>query len=191
MPEEIYDPRERLEIFLNAVRTGDVDDLPDPQTREEMYLAAIASKSALPDTADASVGDALVLDSDKTPVWGPIKGLPDVENPAAFKNYILDAQTDGFGNPTYKWKEIKGIRLTADGSNYINNSVTIYDLYDYLPLFVYFDYLSGAAQVFFDIIVYGTVMYPYSFIIKDRSTGNTYKWDDTYTAGLKFVPYTP
>lgn len=69
MSEEIYDPRERLEIFLNAVRTGDVEGLPDPQTREEMYLAAIAAKSALPDTADASVGDALVLDDDKKPIW--------------------------------------------------------------------------------------------------------------------------
>lgn len=69
MPEEIYDPRERLEIFLNAVRTGDVEGLPDPQTREEMYLAAIAGKSALPDTTDAAVGDALVIDSDKKPVW--------------------------------------------------------------------------------------------------------------------------
>lgn len=69
MSEDIYDPRERLEIFLNAIRTGDVDDLPDPETREELYLYAIASKSPLPDTADASVGDALVLDSDKNPVW--------------------------------------------------------------------------------------------------------------------------
>lgn len=72
MSEEIYDPRERLEIFLNAVRTGDVEGLPDPQTREEMYLAAIAGKSALPDTADASIGDALVLDADKKPVWDSI-----------------------------------------------------------------------------------------------------------------------
>ena len=72
MSEEIYDPRERLEIFLNAVRTGDVEGLPDPQTREEMYLAAIAAKSGLPDTADASVGDALVLDVDKKPIWGKI-----------------------------------------------------------------------------------------------------------------------
>lgn len=69
MSEEIYDPRERLEIFLNAIRTGDVEDLPDPQTREEMYLAAIAGKSALPDPTDASVGAALVLDADKNPVW--------------------------------------------------------------------------------------------------------------------------
>ena len=69
MSEEIYDPRERLEIFLNAVRTGDVEDLPDPQTREEMYLAAIAAKSDLPDTTEASVGDALVLDEDKKPTW--------------------------------------------------------------------------------------------------------------------------
>ncbi len=72
MPEEIYDPRERLEIFLNAVRTGDVEGLPDPQTREEMYLAAIAAKSALPDPSEASAGDTLVLDSDKKPVWGTV-----------------------------------------------------------------------------------------------------------------------
>lgn len=70
MPEEIYDPRERLEIFLNAIRTGNVDDLPDPQTREEMYLAAIAGKSALPDTTDASVGDTLMLNNEKIPEWG-------------------------------------------------------------------------------------------------------------------------
>lgn len=76
MSEEIYDPRERLEIFLNAVRTGDVESLPDPQTREEMYLAAIAAKSALPDPTDASVGDALLLDADKVPTWGPVTPAP-------------------------------------------------------------------------------------------------------------------
>lgn len=44
MPD-IYDPRDRREIFLNGVRAGDASGLPDPQTRDELYLAAIAGKS--------------------------------------------------------------------------------------------------------------------------------------------------
>jgi hypothetical protein len=91
MSEEIYDPRERLEIFLNAVRTGDVEDLPDPQTREEMYLAAIAAKSALPDTTDASPGDALMLDEDKIPVWS---------TPGGGDNYYLHQIRLSFTSPS-------------------------------------------------------------------------------------------
>lgn len=35
-------PLTRGEVFLNAVATGDASNLPDPKTREEMYLEAIA-----------------------------------------------------------------------------------------------------------------------------------------------------
>lgn len=41
MPD-IYDPRNRNELFLDGVRTGEPDRLPDPRTRIELYLKAIA-----------------------------------------------------------------------------------------------------------------------------------------------------
>ena len=52
MPD-IYDPRDRREIVLNGIKAGDASGLPDPQTREEMYLAAIAGKS-LPEFPSAN-----------------------------------------------------------------------------------------------------------------------------------------
>ncbi len=52
MPD-IYDPRDRREIFLNGIKAGDTSGLPDPQTREEVYLAAIAAKS-LPEYPSAN-----------------------------------------------------------------------------------------------------------------------------------------
>lgn len=59
MPD-IYDPRDRREIFLNGIKAGDASGLPDPQTREEMYLAAIAGKS-LPEFPDADGSYILTL----------------------------------------------------------------------------------------------------------------------------------
>lgn len=35
-------PLTRGEVFLNAAATGDASNLPDPKTREGMYLEAIA-----------------------------------------------------------------------------------------------------------------------------------------------------
>lgn len=46
---DIYDPRERREVFLNAIRTGDTNDLPDPENREELFLSAIAGNAGLPE----------------------------------------------------------------------------------------------------------------------------------------------
>lgn len=43
MPD-IYDPRTRDEIFLNALKTGDISELPEPATREELFLSAIATR---------------------------------------------------------------------------------------------------------------------------------------------------
>ena len=41
MPD-IYDPRDRFEIFLKAIKDCDASTLPDPETREEIFLKAIA-----------------------------------------------------------------------------------------------------------------------------------------------------
>lgn len=43
MPD-IYDPRDRRELFLRGLLDGD-GDLPDPETREELFLAAIAARA--------------------------------------------------------------------------------------------------------------------------------------------------
>ena len=76
MPDNL-DPRSREELFLNGILSDDPSDLPDPETREELYLKAIAEKigsRGLPDTTDASIGDALILDNDKNPVWSTPSG---------------------------------------------------------------------------------------------------------------------
>lgn len=54
MPDDIYNPRDRFEIFLKAIKDADASDLPEPETREEIFLKAIAEtlqaiKEALPD----------------------------------------------------------------------------------------------------------------------------------------------
>ncbi|MBO7096322.1 MAG: hypothetical protein J6V94_05125 [Lachnospiraceae bacterium] len=70
MPD-IFDPRDRREIFLNGIKAGDASGLPDPQTREEMYLAAIAAKS-LPEFPDADgtyVLSLTISDGDATLEW--------------------------------------------------------------------------------------------------------------------------
>lgn len=42
------DIRDRRELFLAAVARGDASDLPDPETREEAIIAAIARRSLPP-----------------------------------------------------------------------------------------------------------------------------------------------
>ena len=53
MPDDIFNPRDRFEIFLKAIKDADASNLPEPETREEIYLKAIAEqlqaiKEALP-----------------------------------------------------------------------------------------------------------------------------------------------
>lgn len=70
MPD-IYDPRDRREIFLNGIKAGDASGLPDPQTREEMYLAAIATKSLpeFPDTDGSYMLTLTISDGEATLEW--------------------------------------------------------------------------------------------------------------------------
>lgn len=70
MPD-IYDPRDRREIFLNGIKAGDTSGLPDPQTREELYLAAIAAKSLpeFPDTDDTYILSLTISDGVATLEW--------------------------------------------------------------------------------------------------------------------------
>lgn len=54
MPDTTLNPRDRLELFLKAIKDADASDLPEPETREEIFLKAIAEqlqaiKAALPD----------------------------------------------------------------------------------------------------------------------------------------------
>ena len=70
MPD-IYDPRDRREIFLNGIKAGDASGLPDPQTREEMYLAAIAGKSLpeFPNTDGSYILSLTISDGAATLEW--------------------------------------------------------------------------------------------------------------------------
>lgn len=65
------DPRTRKEVFLAGMLYGDPDDLPDPETRDELYMKAIGEAikaGGLPDPSEASEGDVLAIGSDG-PEW--------------------------------------------------------------------------------------------------------------------------
>ena len=82
-------PENRLEYFLRKI-IDKTKPCPPPETREEQYLDAIAEKS-LPDTAEASAGNVLILDEDKAPAWSaPSGGLPDASEASAGDVLTLD-----------------------------------------------------------------------------------------------------
>ena len=70
------DPRTRKEVFLAGMLYGDPEDLPDPETRDELYMKAIAEvikAGGIPDPSEASVGDVLTNGADG-PEWAPPSG---------------------------------------------------------------------------------------------------------------------
>lgn len=50
--EGLPDPQNREEIFLYAIASGDVSDLPAPETRKELFLTAIAERLKKEDVND-------------------------------------------------------------------------------------------------------------------------------------------
>ena len=69
MPD-VYDPRDRMEVFLRGLLDGD-GDLPDPETREELFLSAIAARAIpkYPDTDGTYTLKLTISDGAATLEW--------------------------------------------------------------------------------------------------------------------------
>lgn len=93
-----------------------------------------------------------------------------------------------------EWNEaLSVIRLTKNGSDLFTDYTTPTNLYTIKAqsqLFYYVDTDFSYSMHYFDIVIFGSVMAPYTLIIKDRLTGDLYKMDNNYTEGIKLSPYT-
>ena len=70
------DPRTRKEVFLSGMLYGDPEDLPDPETRDELFMKAIAEtikEGGVPSPEGADVGDVLTIGADG-PEWAAPSG---------------------------------------------------------------------------------------------------------------------
>lgn len=139
------DPRTRKEVFLAGMLYGDPEDLPDPETRDELYMKAIGEAikaGGLPDPSEASEGDVLTVGADG-PEWAAPAGggkyihnitfagdlrfsfVNDVSTPyivpddvaAALKDYTSDGSFIPATGGNSSYGIIKGIRAYAPYPN--------------------------------------------------------------------------
>lgn len=67
----VTDPRDRLELFLKGIIDADFSNLPDPITRDEIFLAAIAARAIpeYPNTDGTYILQLTITDGDATLEW--------------------------------------------------------------------------------------------------------------------------
>lgn len=102
------DPRTRKEVFLAGMLYGDPDDLPDPNTRDELYMKAIAEtikEGGVPSPEGADVGDVLTIGADG-PEWAAPSGgdshyLHEISYRASSESLMFSIITDSPEPYTY------------------------------------------------------------------------------------------
>ena len=89
------DPRTRKEVFLAGMLYGDPDDLPDPNTRDELFMKAIAEtikEGGVPSPEGANVGDVLTIGADG-PEWTAPSGGTLYRHNIRFTQTNMDVMT--------------------------------------------------------------------------------------------------